>query len=177
MYKSTLIAVLGLVAVANAHVMEIPMENYAAASPKESFLKLMVHNQNLQSTASSVTWGECDSQKIYYSAVGVNDPEPPQVGKNVNLNLDVIFSSDATVQGVFVNVQFTAKGTSSAITLFAQDYSASGSFHDGDEFTDTVAWLIPGFAPLGHYAVTISVHGASMSADKYACLSADFNIL
>jgi hypothetical protein len=177
--KSTLIAVLGLVAVASAtHVIEIPTQAFISASPKESFLKMALHADRLQSSASSVTWGECPSQGIYDSAVGVNNPEPPQIGKNIGLNLDVIFNDDADVKGLDVNVAFTAKGSSSAITLFEQDYPAEKQqvYHDGDEFKQTVSWLIPSFAPLGKYFVTIVVHGKDKVANNYVCLSASFSI-
>lgn len=36
--------------------------------------------------------------------------------------------------------------------------------------------MIPSFAPLGHYAVTIKVHGPDQTADNYVCLTADFDI-
>ncbi len=94
-------------------------------------------------------------------ASGKNIPEPPKVGEDVSLNLDVIFNSQVEIKGIYVNVQFTAKGTTTPITLYTQDSPASspGVYEPGDEFTDGVSWLIPSFAPLGHYAVSVTVHG------------------
>lgn len=73
---------------------------------------------------------------------------------------------------------FTPKGASSGITLYQQDFAAKDAkvYHDGDEFTQSVAWLIPSFAPLGKYDVKINVHGADRKADNHACLNAIFTI-
>ena len=94
------------------------------------------------------------------------------------LNLDVIFNTDVNVVGNYIYVQFTSAGGTDPIALFAQDYPATvpGDYGAGDEYTDSISWLVPSFAPLGHYHVSITVHGADKDKDKWACLVADFDI-
>jgi hypothetical protein len=179
MFKATLLALVGLIAVTSAHELQVPTEAWAAVSPKESAVKLQLYgSKRLASTASSVSWSECDSQHLYDVATGTASPNPPQVGASVGLNLDVIFNSDADVVGNYVYVLFTAQGSSSPIPLYAQDFpSASpGQYGAGDEYTDSISWLIPSFAPLGHYHAQIQVHGANRNSDIFACLVADFDI-
>ena len=176
--KAFFAAALGFTA-ATAHTIEIPATSFIEAGQTFNMAKsLALYGIGLGSTASSVTWGACPDKAVYDVAQGTNFPEPPVVGQNVNLNVDVIFNQDADVKGLDVNVQFTAQGTSTPITLYRNDFPAKDAkvYHDGDEFVDSIAWLIPSFAPLGHYAVTITLHGASVSADNYACLTGDFDI-
>jgi len=71
------------------------------------------------SSASEVKWGECPSQKIYDIATGTNTPNPPVVGDNVALNLDVILNAAAEIKGIMVNVQFTAVGATTPINLYS----------------------------------------------------------
>ncbi len=120
MFKTLALAVCGLLSLASAATLEIPMENWLAAAPKSGFLKL--HGQKegrVGSTATKVTWSECDSQHLYDVATGTASPNPPIVGNFVGLNLDVIFNTDANVVGNYVYVQFTAAGGTDPIALFA----------------------------------------------------------
>lgn len=178
MFKAAILAVLGFVAASAHSVMEIPLKNFVDASPKESLVQMQLYGSKLQASASSVTWGVCDSQKIYDVASGTASPNPPVVGKNVGLNLDILFNADADVRGLYVFVALTPKGGSSPTPLYQEDFPAHDArvYSAGEEFTDSISWLIPAFAPLGHYKVTITVHGASKDANKYACLTADFDI-
>ena len=116
MYKASLFAV--LVAAATASVIEIAPEQWLKAAP-QSLVKMQLYGQRLGSTASSVSWSECDSQKIYDVATGTASPNPPNVGSFVGLNLDVIFNNDANVVGNYINVAFTSQGSSSPIPLYA----------------------------------------------------------
>jgi hypothetical protein len=72
---------------------------------------------------------------------------------------------------------FTAQGATEPILLYSQDMPASapGQYESGDEYQDSVKWLIPSFAPLGHYAFSVKVHNED-SSHNYACLTADFDI-
>lgn len=79
----------------------------------------------LGSSASSVKWGSCDSQKVYDVATGTNQPDPPNVGSNIDLNLDVIFNAAANIQGIHVSVAFTAQGATGPIDLYSQDSPAT----------------------------------------------------
>lgn len=177
MYKATLLAVIGLIAsVTASHKMEISKENWLKLGDKK-LVEMQLYNK-LGSSASSVSWSECDSQHLYDVATGTATPNPPQVGSNVGLGLDIIFNADADVVGNYIYVLFTAAGSSSPIPLYAQDFPATnaGSYGAGDEYTDSISWLIPSFAPLGHYNAQITVHGADKDANVFACLRAEFDI-
>lgn len=177
MFKALTFAVLATIA-ATQSVMEIPKENWLSAAPKESAIKLQLHGARLGSSASSVQWSECNSQHVYDVATGTASPNPPQVGGFVALNLDVVFNADVNVAGNYIYVLFTAAGSTSPIPLYAQDFAATnpGAYSAGDEYTDALNWLIPSFAPLGHYHAQIQVHGADKDKDVFACLVADFDI-
>jgi len=178
MFKTIILALCGVLA--SAIQLEIPKENWIKIAPKESLVKMQLHSSrySLASTASSVTWSECDSQHLYDVATGTAVPNPPQVGNNVGLNLDIIFNADVNVAGNYIYVLFTAEGSTTPIPLYAQDFTSSkpGQYGAGDEYTDSISWLIPSFAPLGHYHAQITVHGANKDSDVFACLLADFDI-
>lgn len=178
MYKATLLAVIGLIAsVTASHKMEIPKENWLRLGEK-SLVEMQLYGSKLGASASSVSWSECSSQHVYDVATGTATPNPPQVGSNVALGLDIIFNNDADVDGNYIYVMFTAAGSSSPIPLYAQDFPAAtpGQYGAGDEYTDSISWLIPSFAPLGHYDAQITVHGANKDSDVFACLRAQFDI-
>lgn len=142
-------------------------------------MKMQLYGNRLGSTASNVKWSNCNSEGLYDVATGTANPNPPKVGSNVSLNLDIIFNADADVVGNYIYVEFTSAGSSSPIPLYAQDFPSAnpGQYGAGDEYTDSITWLIPSFAPLGHYHAQITVHGKDMDAAKsFACLVADFDI-
>ena len=100
------------------------------------------------------------------------------VGQNVALGLDVIFNTDVNVQGLNVKVEFTAQGTTTPVTLYLNDFPSKnpGVYHDGDEYKDAISWMIPSFAPLGHYHCTLKLHGQDANKDINVCLITDFDI-
>lgn len=175
MFKSLVLALCGLL---SASAFEVPVENWLKVSNKESLVKMQLHGTRLTSTASSVQWSECQSQHLYDVATGTANPNPPEVGSFVSLNLDVIFNNQANVVGNFISVAFTSEGSQSPIPLYAQDFTSGqpGEYNAGDEYTDSISWLIPSFAPLGHYHAQIQVHGPNKDTDVFACLVADFDI-
>ena len=176
MFKTLVLALCGVLA--SAAQIQIPVEAFLKAAPKESLVKMQLHGSRLGSSASKVLWSECKSEHIYDVATGTANPNPPQVGSFVSLNLDVIFNTDANVVGNYISVLFTAEGSQSPINLYAQDFTSGspGQYGAGDEYTDSISWLIPSFAPLGHYNAQIQVHGANKDTDVFACLVADFDI-
>ena len=184
MFKTLVLAVIGLLSTStvSAGHLEIPRENWLQVTPKSSPIKMQLMGASshmmLGSTATPVRWSECQSQRLYDVATGTANPQPPQVGNFVALNLDVIFNTDADVVGNYIYVLFTAEGSTSPISLYAQDFNSNspGQYGAGDEYTDAITWLIPSFAPLGHYHAEIRVHGADKDADVWACLVADFDI-
>ena len=111
-------------------------------------------------------------------ATGTATPNPPIVGSNIGLNLDVIFNDEVHIEGNYIYVAFTAQGSSSPIPLYAQDFPATnpGDYSAGDEYIDSITWLVPSFAPFGHYDVQVTVHGEDKDADIFACLRAQFDI-
>ena len=118
MFKIVVLALCGVLVMASTK-MEIPIEAFKGVAPKESLVKMQLHGSRLGSSASPVSWSECQSQHLYDVATGTASPNPPIVGDFVGLNLDVIFNNDADVVGNYINVQFTAQGSSSPIALYA----------------------------------------------------------
>ena len=118
MFNIIALALCGVLAVASTR-MEIPVEAFKAVAPKDSLVKMQLHGSRLGSTASKVSWSECQSLHLYDVATGTASPNPPTVGDFVGLNLDVIFNNDADVVGNYINVQFTAEGSTSPIALYA----------------------------------------------------------
>ena len=139
---------------------------------------MALHGGRLGATGSFVDWSECPSLHLYDVACGTAIPNPVIIGSNVGLNLDVIFNDDANVVGNYIQVLFTAEGSDSPIPLYSQDFNSNnpGEYGAGDEYTDSIGWLVPSFAPIGHYHASITIHGPSKTTDNYACLVADFDI-
>ena len=173
MKSAILLALLALSA--TAIELNIPLTSFMKAAPKQTLLSLY-NSKHLQSTASSVTWGECNSQHLYDKAVGTNTPQPPVVGSKVFLNLDVLFNADADVKNAYVSVMFSNGGKPAPLYGKDEKLSKAQLFHEGDELIDSISWDIPAFAPIGSYDVQIIVHGADKEKDNYVCLTAAFKI-
>ncbi|TNV76302.1 hypothetical protein FGO68_gene9615 [Halteria grandinella] len=174
---ATLAALFGL---STASTLEIPLSAWSKVLPKESAVKMQLYgaqHPTLKSIASGVTWSECNSEHVYDVACGTAKPNPPIVGDWVGLNMDIIFNNDADVTGNFISVAFTAQNSKSPIPLYSQDFNSGqpGQYGAGDEYTDALTWFVPGFAPLGHYNVTIEVHDQGQK-QVYACIQAEFDI-
>ena len=105
MIKATLLALLGLIAVTSANKLEVPFRNFYQSTPTGGLIKSVARSQfGLQSSASSVKWGSCDDQGVYDVAKGSNTPEPPKVGSDVSLNLDVIFNTQVSLSNLGISV-------------------------------------------------------------------------
>ena len=96
MFKTLVLAVCGLMSAVSAANIELFKELWLSAVPKSSFLKL--HG----STASKISWSECDSLNYYDVATGTATPNPPIVGDIVGLKLDIKFNSGVDVAGMYV---------------------------------------------------------------------------
>lgn len=132
----------------------------------------------LGATASQVSWSidsSCPNKADISDPKAI--PDPPIVGKNVALALTAVWNQQVDVRGLYVNVLFTAKGASTPVVLFKQDYKAKTpmTYEEGEEMNEGIDWLVPAFAPLGHYHVTVSVHGEKVD-DKHLCQIAQFDI-
>ena len=103
MFKTLVLAVCGLLSAVSAANIELFKEQWLAAVPKSGFLKL--HDSldgSLGSTASKISWSECDSLNYYDEATGTASPNPPIVGDIVGLKLDIKFNSRVDVAGMYV---------------------------------------------------------------------------
>ena len=136
MFKNLALALFGVLA--SAAEFKVPLESFVKALPKESFLKMHLHGNRLGSTVTPVSWSECESLHLYDVAEGTATPVPAIVGDWITLHLDVIFNNDVNVVGNNVHLDFTAEGSTSPITLYAQDFAATnpGSYGAGDEYVD-----------------------------------------
>ena len=99
MFKTLVLAVCGLMSAVSAANIELFKEQWLAAVPKSSFLKL---HGSTASTASKISWSECDSLNYYDVATGTATPNPPIVGDIVGLKLDIEFNSGVDVAGMYV---------------------------------------------------------------------------
>jgi hypothetical protein len=137
-----------------------------------------VHGHSLRASATPISWSECDSKHTYDIASGTASPDPPVVSDFINLNIDIVFNDDVNVVGNYVALAFTAENAPAPIPLYSQEFPSNypGSYSAGDEYTDSIKWYIPPFAPYGHYQVRIATHGPSRTDDVYACIQADFDI-
>ena len=63
------------------------------------------------------------------------------------------------------------------MVLFQMDYAPKVKkvYQDGEEMNEAIAWLVPSFAPLGLYHVTVTVHGKDKK-DKHAAQIGEFYI-
>ena len=169
MQKSLLIAILGLVATATAsNRVEIGLKNFAKFSTPKSFLKSFTQ---LRNPGDPTVWGSCDSEggfKVDLTSTYCV-PEPPQIGQNVQLNLGGTFTDTATLTGVSVFV------TWNDTPLYANDFARdTTTFNAGDPYSDNITWLIPSFAPRGHYHFEVALHGEN--SNKFSCSTADFDL-
>jgi hypothetical protein len=155
--------------------LEIPDYTWRQHLSKSEYLSL--YGSTVGSQVSPLKWGECASTHAYDMASGKSTPASLIVGQDVSLDLDVIFNEEVDVKGLKTEVMFTAQGATTPILLYSQDMPGThpGKYEPGDEYQDSVKWLIPSFAPLGHYSFSVKVHNGDYSA-TYACLTADFDI-
>ena len=90
--------------------------------------------------------------------------------------MTAVWNQEVDVRGLYVNVMFTAKGATTPVVLFKQDYPKdSKTYEEGEEMNEVIEWLVPAFAPLGHYYVTVSIHGEKVD-DKHLCQIGQFDI-
>lgn len=166
--KSVFLALLGLVAtVSAADRIQIGLKNYLKLSTPKSLMKSFTQ---LRNPGDPTQWGTCDSEggfKVDFSGTFAN-PEPPVMGQNVELNLAGTFTDSVTLGGI--NVFVTWNDT----PLYVNDFARSAIFNAGDPYSDKITWLIPSFAPHGHYHVELTVHDASNT--KLSCSTADFDL-
>ena len=177
MFRTIILAICGLLASAFTKF-EIPAEAFKAAFPKESLVKMQLYGSRVGSTAQNISWSECPSKRNYEVATGTITPNPPIIGEFLDLDIDVKFNGYANVVGNFISVKVTPDGQTLPIPLYSQDFPTSypGIYIAGDRYNDGIAWLLPTFAPIGHYNFQVVVHGPNKDNDNYVCLEADFEV-
>lgn len=172
MYKSVLLALFGLVAVASAaeNRIELGIKNYLKLSTPLSFLKTYTSSR-LSAPGDPTVWADCDADggfKIDMTQT-YNKPEPPTKGSNVELIFGGVFTQDVALGGI--NVYVTWNDT----PLYVNFFNRSKDAHAGDAYTDDITWLVPSFAPSGHYHVELTVQDKGKTT-KLACKTVDFDL-
>jgi ML domain len=167
--KSVFLALLGLVAtVSAADRIQIGLKNYLKLSTPKSLFKSFTQ---LKNPGDPTQWGSCDADggfKVDFSNTYAA-PEPPVMGQNVQLNLAGTFTDTATLTGI--NVYVTWNDTPLYVNDFARD---AKTYNAGDAYSDSITWLIPSFAPHGHYHAELTLHDGSNK--KLSCSTADFDL-
>jgi hypothetical protein len=172
MNKAVLVAILGLVAFTSAmDSIEItPMHFFKAGalSSPISLAKSMVR----PSLKDNVVWGTCPSSNKFKtdSSNTYNKPQPPVKGTNVQLFLAGTFLDDCDLAGLKVYVTWNNN------PLYVNDFPRSAHYDEGTPYKDNIQWLIPSFAPSGHYHVELTLHDSQGTPENFACLTADFNL-
>lgn len=119
----------------------------------------------------AVTWGECaggDGDFAVDLSNTYSVPAIPVKGINVELELHGTFTADVDLSGLKVYV------TWNKTPLYTNDFPRVKHYAAGDSYADEITWLIPSFAPSGHYAVQITLH--NKAGEIYDCISADFDL-
>lgn len=167
--NKVILAVLGLVAAANAVEIKITAADFARAaiSRPQSLLKSLMAPK-LQ---GAVTWGECAGGDGEF-AVDLSDtysvPAIPTKGSNVELELHGTFTNDVDLTGLKIYVTWDKN------PLYTNDFPRVHHYAAGDAYKDEITWLIPSFAPSGHYSVQITPHNKANTV--FDCISADFDL-
>ena len=145
--NKVILSLFGLVAVAQAasEIIIRPKDFLKLSTPK-SVIQSFLHPR-LQ---GDVTWGECAGGSGDF-AVDLSDtysnPKIPVKGSNVNLELHGTFTNDVNLDGLKVYVEWNKT------PLYVNDFPRKKAYSAGDDYKDEITWLIPSFAPSGHYAV------------------------
>ena len=65
------------------------------------------------------------------------------------------FNSNATIYGKSILVKIIPDGQALRIPLYYQDFPFDYPvmYKAGDVYNDDISWLIPVFAPIGHYTI------------------------
>ena len=119
-----------------------------------------------------VTWAQCaDDAGVFQfdeSSTTV-DPDPIHKATNLNLNLKGIVSDEMTLSNIHVHVLWA--GTS----LYDEDIPMANTYDSN--FAYTVGWYVPGFAPSGHYDVTMTGTGSAVGVSgTVMCVNAQFDL-
>ena len=104
-----------------------------------------------------IKFGSCDAQQpkvfIQDSSQIYAKPDPVKKGIQVTFHLGGYLSTDVKITKTEVSVQWG--GT----PLYKQDFPVNEIKHEQDDFSTELTWLIPSFAPSGHYATQILLWG------------------
>lgn len=167
--NKVILALFGLVAVAQAatEIIIKPTDFVKLSTPKSLLQSIM--RPKLQ---GPVTWGECaggDGDFAVDLSSTYSVPKIPVKGINVQLELKGTFTNDVDLSGLKVYVEWNKT------PLYVNDFPRTKHYAAGDDYSDEITWMIPSFAPSGHYAVQITLHDKSGKV-VFDCISADFDL-
>jgi len=172
MNKAVLLAILGMVALTQAvDKIEItPMHFFKAGALNNPFQ--LAKNMLKPSLKDAAVWGSCpDDGKFKDDMTNTyNKPQPPVKGTNIELFLAGTWLDDVDLAGLKVYVKWNNN------PLYVNDFPRKQHCDEGSTYKDNIVWLVPSFAPSGHYYVEITLHDASATPEVFACLTADFNL-
>ena len=172
MIKAALLAFIGLATVASAaDQIEITPMHFIKAGALSSPLS-MVKSLTRPALKDNVVWGACPDDKSFKDdkTKTYNLPQPPVKGTNVQLFLAGTFMNDVDLAGLKVFVTWNDN------PLYVNDFPRSAHYDEGTPYKDNITWLIPSFAPSGHYHVELTLHDNAKKPEIYGCLTADFNL-
>ena len=145
----------------------------AVASAEFTFSQAVssIKQQMVKQANGVVTWKTCKSDggfKTDFTNTKSN-PLNPSKGQNVDLLLQGVWTDDAYLDAIKVHAEWDNT------PLYQQEFSRAKDYSEGDILKDKITWFVPGFAPTGHYTVTLTLHDKG-AATKYACIQADFDL-
>ncbi len=143
----------------------------AMTSAEHVSLKTLLHKFSHPNLQGTVTWGTCpcDGGFKVDLAKTHSDPLSPKKGDKVQLILSGVWTNDVELDAVKVYVEWNKT------PLYVEEFSRTTSYSEGDSYNDNIGWLIPSFAPTGHYAVKITLHDKG-TIKNFGCLTADFDL-
>ena len=168
MMNKVILAFFGLVAAVSAtHEINVSPAHFLKAMRPKTIIKSLMR-PTLQ---SPVTWGECaggDGDFAVDLSNTFSVPALPTKGITVELDLTGTFTADVDLSGLKVYV------TIDKTPLYVNDFPRVHHYAAGDSYKDQIKWVIPSFAPSGHYAVQITLH--NKANEIFDCISADFDL-
>lgn len=130
-----------------------------------------IRSKFLAQENGAVTWKSCPSDGGFKTdfANTKSNPLIPVKGSNVDLLLQGIWTDDADLEAIKVFCKWN--GTA----LYQQEFARNAHYKEGDVLKDKITWLIPSFAPSGHYTVTLTLHDKG-NENVFGCIQADFDL-
>ena len=140
----------------------------------KSYASSLMESKKLGSTLAR--FSVCENDAGLLELENTSDPPAPVKGQTVSIHMDGVSLDSFYITDVFVTCLWNEVG------LLAEDYPTSNPqelLMMGDNWSDVIVWDVPGFAPDGHYHITVEVNGkrelTDASKEHFACITADFD--